>query len=123
MSGDPARAVIVGEVATRCRLIAIMYLTNQLSPNTISGIELPLCSFSARASFIVSKPPSSWLEQTPWAQGPVCAHCGKVHIHRYVAHFDFQYNNRVKLGCGDVEQAERALRGVVGKRLTYRTAH
>lgn len=49
----------------------------------------------------------------------VYQHCGKQHLHRYLAEFDFRYNNRVKLGCGDVERADRALRGVVGKRLTY----
>ena len=49
----------------------------------------------------------------------VYQHCGKQHLHRYLAEFDFRYNNRVKLGCGDVERAERALRGVVGKRLKY----
>lgn len=51
----------------------------------------------------------------------VYQHCGKQHLHRYVAEFDFRYNNRVKLGCGDTERAERALKGVAGKRLTYRT--
>ena len=50
----------------------------------------------------------------------VYQHCGKQHLHRYLAEFDFRYNNRVKLGCGDVERADRALRGIVGKRLTYR---
>lgn len=50
----------------------------------------------------------------------VYQHCGKQHLHRYVAEFDFRYNNRVKLGVGDTERAERALSGVVGKRLTYR---
>ena len=49
----------------------------------------------------------------------VYQHCGKQHLHRYLAEFDFRYNNRVKLGVGDVERAERALRGVVGKRLMY----
>lgn len=49
----------------------------------------------------------------------VYQHCGKQHLHRYLAEFDFRYNNRVKLGCGDVERAERALKGIVGKRLTY----
>ncbi|UYW32537.1 IS1595 family transposase [Methylorubrum extorquens] len=51
----------------------------------------------------------------------VYQHCGKQHLHRYLAEFDFRYNNRVKLGIGDVERAERALKGVAGKRLTYRT--
>ncbi|KQQ48379.1 transposase [Methylobacterium sp. Leaf125] len=52
----------------------------------------------------------------------VYQHRGKQHLHRYLAEFDFRYNNRVKLGCGDLERADRALWGVVGKRLTYRLA-
>ncbi len=44
----------------------------------------------------------------------------EAHLHRYLAEFDFRYNNRSKLGCEDAERAERALKGVVGKRLTYR---
>ena len=50
----------------------------------------------------------------------VYRHCGEKHLHRYLAEFDFRYSNRSKLGCEDVERAERALTGFVGKRLTYR---
>lgn len=50
----------------------------------------------------------------------VYQHCNKRHLHRYAAEFDFRYNNRVRLGVDDEERAERALQGVVGKRLTYR---
>jgi transposase-like protein len=48
-------------------------------------------------------------------------HCSEQHLHRYLAEFDFRYNARVALGVNDAARAERALRGVVGKRLTYRT--
>ena len=47
-------------------------------------------------------------------------HCSEKHLHRYLAEFDFRYNNRVSIGVDDVERTERALDGVVGKRLTYR---
>ncbi len=50
-------------------------------------------------------------------------HCGERHLHRYVAEFDFRHNNRVRLGANDEERAERTLKGVVGKRLTYRTTN
>jgi ISXO2 transposase-like protein len=49
----------------------------------------------------------------------VYQHCGENHLHRYLAEFDFRYSNRVKLGVNDAMRAELALRGVVGKRLTY----
>ena len=49
-------------------------------------------------------------------------HCAEKHLHRYLAEFDFRYNNRVGLGVDDTERAKNALRGIVGKRLTYQTA-
>ena len=51
----------------------------------------------------------------------VYQHCGHNHLNRYMAEFDFRYNNRVKLGVDDVQRAEIILRGVIGKRLTYQT--
>jgi transposase-like protein len=51
----------------------------------------------------------------------VYQHCSEKHLHRYLAEFDFRYSNRIALGVDDVARAERALKGVRGKRLTYRT--
>lgn len=48
-------------------------------------------------------------------------HCNEKHLHRYLAEFDFRYNNRSGLGIDDSERAVNALKGVVGKRLTYET--
>lgn len=50
----------------------------------------------------------------------VYQHCGKRHLHRYLAEFDFRYNHRIALGVGDVARASYAVRGIVGKRLMYR---
>ena len=50
----------------------------------------------------------------------VYQHCSEKHLHRYAAEFDFRYNNRTALGVEDRARAEGALRGIVGKRLTYR---
>ena len=52
----------------------------------------------------------------------VYQHCSEKHLHRYLAEFDFRYSNRVALGVNDEVRANRALKGVVGKRLTYRAA-
>jgi transposase-like protein len=51
----------------------------------------------------------------------VYQHCKEKHLHRYIAEFDFRYSNRVALGINDVARADRALKGIVGKRLTYET--
>lgn len=48
-------------------------------------------------------------------------HCGEQHLHRYLSEFDFRYNARQSLGVDDTTRADKALKGVVGKRLTYRT--
>jgi transposase-like protein len=53
----------------------------------------------------------------------VYQHCGKQHLHRYLAEFDFRYSNRIANGCDDTTRAVRALEGIVGKRLTYRPTH
>jgi transposase-like protein len=50
----------------------------------------------------------------------VYQHCSEKHLHRYVAEFDFRYNNRAKLGIEDAARATKALQGITGKRLTYR---
>ena len=50
----------------------------------------------------------------------VYQHCSEKYLHRYLAEFDFRYNNRVKLGVNDVERTGNALRGITGKQLTYR---
>lgn len=51
----------------------------------------------------------------------VYQHCAHNHLPRYLAEFDFRYNNRVALGIDDSQRAERLLQGVKGKRLTYQT--
>lgn len=48
-------------------------------------------------------------------------HVSQQHLHRYLSEFDFRHNNRVALGINDEERTERAIRGIIGKRLTYRT--
>jgi transposase-like protein len=53
----------------------------------------------------------------------VYQHCAEKHLHRYLAEFDFRYSNRVRLGVNDQARADRALKGIVGKRLTYRPSH
>jgi transposase-like protein len=50
----------------------------------------------------------------------VYQHCAEKHLHRYLAEFDFRYNNRIALGCDDENRASALLRGIVGKRLTYK---
>lgn len=47
-------------------------------------------------------------------------HCGEQHLDRYLAEFDFRANNRIALGVDDTARAQKALAGIVGKRLTYR---
>lgn len=41
----------------------------------------------------------------------------EAHMHRYCAEFDFRYNHRE---ISDFERSDEALKGIVGKRLTYR---
>lgn len=46
-------------------------------------------------------------------------HCGEQHLHRYLAEYEFRYNNRAANGFDDKARAVEGLKGIVGKRLTY----
>ncbi len=47
----------------------------------------------------------------------VYQHCKEKHLQRYLTEFDFRYNRR---DLTDTERASEALKGIEGKRLTYR---
>ena len=47
----------------------------------------------------------------------VYQHCSESHLQRYLHEFDFRYSHRK---IEDHERAEIALKGIEGKRLTYR---
>lgn len=47
-------------------------------------------------------------------------HISEQHLKRYLAEFDFRYNERSGKGVSDAMRAEKAIQGIVGKRLTYR---
>jgi hypothetical protein len=44
-------------------------------------------------------------------------------LDRYLAEFDFRYSNRASLGIDDSTRADKALKAIEGKRLTYRRTH
>ncbi|MGE0665792.1 MAG: IS1595 family transposase [Sphingomonadales bacterium] len=47
-------------------------------------------------------------------------HLSEAHLDRYCAEFDFRYNHRK---ISDRERADEALKGITGKRLTYRRSY
>jgi transposase-like protein len=47
-------------------------------------------------------------------------HVSQEHLKRYLGEFDFRYNYRAVLGFNDTARAEFAIKGITGKRLTYR---
>lgn len=47
-------------------------------------------------------------------------HVSQDHLKRYLAEFDFRYNERSALGVSDAQRMEKSIQGIVGKRLTYR---
>jgi transposase-like protein len=46
--------------------------------------------------------------------------CEAQHLQRYVTEFEFRYNTRTALGFNDGERAALLMKGIEGKRLTYR---
>jgi hypothetical protein len=49
--------------------------------------------------------------------------CDEQHLQRYVTEFEFRHNNRSGLGVSDDMRAAATLKGIEGKRLTYRRPH
>jgi transposase-like protein len=49
----------------------------------------------------------------------VYQHCAEKHLHRYLAEFEFRYNHRIANGFDDKARSVEAIKGIVGKRLTY----
>jgi hypothetical protein len=47
-------------------------------------------------------------------------HVSPQHLKRYLAEFDFRYNERQALGVNDEARADKLVRGIVGKRLMYK---
>lgn len=47
-------------------------------------------------------------------------HCSKKHLHRYLAEFDYRYNNRSALGIEDEVRTQTVIRNSFSKRLYYR---
>ncbi|HEY9552066.1 IS1595 family transposase [Allosphingosinicella sp.] len=47
-------------------------------------------------------------------------HMSEAHMHRYLAEFDFRYSTKADT---DKERSDAILRGIVGKRLTYRRSN
>src|SRR5665213_2328793 len=47
-------------------------------------------------------------------------HVSQQHLKRYLAEFDYRYNEREALGVDDAERMAKSVQGIVGKRLTYR---
>jgi transposase-like protein len=50
----------------------------------------------------------------------VYQHCAEKHLHRYLAEFEFRYSHREAHGVDDTARADKMLRGIAGKRLTYK---
>ena len=47
-------------------------------------------------------------------------HVSPEHLKRYLAEFDYRYNERTALGVSDAQRMAKSVKGIVGKRLTYR---
>ena len=51
----------------------------------------------------------------------VYQHVSEAHLQRYLHEFDFRYSYRIKTGFDDMARMDKALAGITGKRLTYRS--
>lgn len=80
----------------------------------------------ARGEYVSAKDPTITTNQIEGFFGifkrgmrGIYQHCGKQHLHRYLAEFDFRYTNREATGCNDANRARKAIEGTIGRRLMY----
>jgi hypothetical protein len=82
--------------------------------------DVPGLSAATCAAMPIATPLKA-ISQFSSAASMACTHhVSEAHLKRYLAEFDFRHNNRMSLGVTDGERTENALRGIEGKRLTYR---
>jgi transposase-like protein len=132
--GGPARSFVVDKVNKKT--LGKVLFTNVDRQSTIMtdehmGYQAPGAHFADHQTVNHS--------QYEYARGPVSTntvegyfsifkrgmkgvyqHCSEAHLHRYLAEFDFRYSNRAALEIDDKDRAKKALKGIQGKRLTYR---
>jgi transposase len=71
-------------------------------------------AFAAEGCAVHTPPKRGMAEPPPWDK--------TIYARRHLVEFDFRYNNRVKRGVDDTQRTGNALRGIVGKQLTYRVS-
>lgn len=82
-----------------------MYFTNARISSAACSMSSTKARGSWRTAFVKRCAPVIWREQ---------------HLHRYLAEFEFRYNNQATNGVDDAARAASALTGLKGKRLMYR---
>jgi hypothetical protein len=50
-------------------------------------------------------------------------HVSQQHLRRYLAEFDYRYNDPEALGTSDAERMTNSVQGIVGKRLMYQDSY
>ena len=55
-----------------------------------------------------------------WIYG-IYQHVSEAHLQRHLTEFDFRGTCRIKTGFDDMARMDKALAGIVGRRLTYRS--
>src|SRR5712671_1055619 len=104
---EPTRAASIGRSGSNSLVIA--------------QSTIPLMSMSAETRIPIRLRVIS--QSSSAASTGTYHHVSQTHLKRYLGEFDFRYNYRTALGFTDRERATIALKGIVGKRVTYRRAH
>ena len=102
-----------------------MKAASTLEPISILPRMKPSSTRLANTSAETFTPTQSRVRSRSFKRGMkgVYQHCKEKHLHRYLAEFDFRYNHRIGLGYSDIDRTFAAIKGVEGKRLTYRQPH
>lgn len=103
-----------------------MRLQPSISPRAFSSLPAPQPNFHAIGNYVDRKDRTIHTNTVEGAfsifkrgMKGVYQHCGEQHLHRYLAEFEFRYNNRIATAL--MTSSVPAIRWLasVGERLTY----
>jgi hypothetical protein len=80
----------------------------------VNTVRIPI-TFRKRGGRKIVVAPQSRGWALPYSKEPTTQH-----LKRYLAEYDFRYNERSALGVEDAERMTKSVQGIVGKRLTYK---
>lgn len=117
--GNTIRSALVTNVDRASRLMSDDHSAYKLVGKEFAGGHFPVIHSAREYAFLDMHSNTAENFFSIFKRGVIGTyhHLSAAHLHRYCVEFDFRYNTRE---ISDRERSDELLKGIVGKRLTYR---